>query len=900
MQETQSFRVLGKDNVEEIPCFHVDGQYIVYWEDIEQVFPQIRHVKNGRVTITLARDLNRIRIVPHCIKHHPGVVLDVILSSGDHAHIDSSMATPSLARVDIRDHTPTDTPTIIPPANPPTNTQTDTPTAATTRSQTNTPTENPAGCLINSRAHLHCKGSIIDVLHAHPPLSSSSIGSEASSAVTLTDAVSSLDVAAKTSADSLLTESRQTFQSTVINRLDGLCDQGAKTQRIAQDIWKLQKQMDDRLILIQSRTEAILNQQLELAEYPIPRLFIVLPEELAKYDPGNWFRTKFRLHFICECGKHTETSNSKEPHYLHLAKHEGYLIREPTVFFKKYGPFLMLMLELIKFGTSIAGHVVPALASLKVIELVDSVQRTVETVTAQIDYSLECIDKQLGKAQASYPGDPTDTAFHTAMMHQDLANYLSDVQGLEGAELRQLGSFLTTSKEDNLLGNLYRMTTSDGHVKWVCQDHYRAGYQEAHIQRLREVLKLQRGQFDEQLGRITITLKSSFAATEFFNAFNKARGVVELAVDLTNECSRNDLEGLEDALKRSRVSILRLGLQELRASFGSKLLSATARYNALSRIRQFPNMKIIHFVLPRDAIKTLSFPSKKSSHLCKLYVDMHPRLFGEKELQVLSEELKTDSILTTLNMQGNSISDNGARTLAKALKTNMTLTTLNLQGNSINDSGAQALAKALKTNITLTALNLQGNSINDNGAQALATALKTNRALTTLDLWENSISDNGAQALAEALMANSTLTSLNLCKNSVGNNGVKVLAEALKTNSTLISLDVSVNSISNNGAQALAEALKTNSTLTTLNLQGNSIKDNGAQALAEALKTNLTLTTLDLWGNLINDYGARALAEALKANSTLISLTLWENLFADNGAQALIEALQINVTCKID
>ncbi|KAF9309936.1 hypothetical protein BG003_009137, partial [Podila horticola] len=148
--------------------------------------------------------------------------------------------------------------------------------------------------------------------------------------------------------------------------------QGNVLEQLAIKMISMQQQALDRLALIQSKTEAILTQQLELTECPIPRLFIVLPEEPVKYDPGNWFRTNFRLHFICECGKHTEASNSKVPHHLHLAKHEGYLIREPTEFFKKYGPFLLLMLELIKFGTSIAGHVVPALACLTAVELVDS------------------------------------------------------------------------------------------------------------------------------------------------------------------------------------------------------------------------------------------------------------------------------------------------------------------------------------------------------------------------------------------------------------------------------------------------------------------------------------------------------------------------------------------------
>ncbi|OAQ22151.1 hypothetical protein K457DRAFT_1888919 [Linnemannia elongata AG-77] len=397
------------------------------------------------------------------------------------------------------------------------------------------------------------------------------------------DALSSL-IASKLTPASM---AKSGFERTVIHKLDGLHDQGAMTQQIARKVLELQKQMNDRLILIQSKTEAILTQQLELAEYPIPWLFIVLPEEPAKYDPGNWFRTKFRLHFICECGNHTESNNSKVPHHLHLAKHEGYLVREPTKFFKKYGPFLLLKLELIKFGTSIAGHVVPTLASLKVVELADSVKQSVELVTAKIDYSLECIDNQLAKVQASSPGDFIDTEPRAAMTQQVLAKYLSDVEGLEGVELRQLGSFLKTSEEENLLGNLYRMITSDGHVKWVCYDHYRASYHEKHTQKLRDVVKLAQGEFDEQLGRIEIVLESTFAAAEFYNAVSKAKGVLELIVDLNWECTRNDLEGLENALKQSRVSILRLHLRQYRTSLGTKIVSTSTQYGVFFALEDF-------------------------------------------------------------------------------------------------------------------------------------------------------------------------------------------------------------------------------------------------------------------------------------------------------------------------
>jgi len=57
----------------------------------------------------------------------------------------------------------------------------------------------------------------------------------------------------------------------------------------------------------------------------------------------------------------------------------------------------------------------------------------------------------------------------------------------------------------------------------------------------------------------------------------------------------------------------------------------------------------------------------------------------------------------------------------------------------------------LKTYSTLTTLNLKGNKIGDNGVQTLSEALKTNSTLTTLDVFNNNIGSNGAQALRQCL-----------------------------------------------------------------------------------------------------------------------------------------------------
>ncbi|KAK5809404.1 hypothetical protein F5H01DRAFT_381781 [Linnemannia elongata] len=898
MEETQSFRLIGKMDIVEITASYIGGQNIVYWEDIEQVFPGVKYVRNGKVAVNRLRDSDGIRIVPHRIKHCPGVVLDVVLSTTvEYGSIDSSMATSRLAPINGRAETPTHAPidprhsgaiinefNVNPPASSTTTfAESVSGLAIAAEPFTDLSTAEPRQATMGRASTTHIQSQLSSITAAielarqsGKPLTSEAL----------------LSLIASKFTPALMTKSG--FEKTVIRKLDGLYDQGAMIQHIVREVWELQKQMNDRLILIQRKTEAILTQQLELTEYPIPRLFIVLPEEPAKYDPGNWFRTKFRLHFICECGKHTENNKDKVPHHLHLAKHEGYLIRKPTEFFKKYGPFLLLMLELIKFGTSIAGHVVPTLASLKVVELADSVKQTVEIVTAKIDYSLECIDNQLAKVQASSPGDIIDTEPREAMTQQDLTNYLSDVEGVEGVELRQLGSFLKMSEEENLLGNLYRMTTSEGHVKWVCHHHYRASYQEKYTQKLRDVVKLAQGEFDEQLGRIEIVLRSRLAAAEFYNVVSKAKGVLELIMDWAWECTRSDLEELENALKQSRVSILRLDLRQFRTSLGSKLLSTSTQYDVIFRIRDLPNMKVLHILLSKELVKFLGFPQKMSSRACKMSCELASELIRGKEFVILAEALKTNSTLTTLYLRHSSIGSDGAKTLAEALKTNSALTTFDLYNNSIGDDGAKALAEALKTNSALTTLSLQGNSIGSDGAKALAEALKINSALTTLGLYNNSIGSDGTKALAEALKTNSTLTALDLYNNSIGSDGAKALAEALKVNSALTTLDLYDNLIEDDGAKALAEALKTNSALTTLNLFNNSIGDNGAKALAEALKTNLALITLNLFNNSIGDNGAKALAEALKTNSALTTVDLYNNSIGDDGAKALAEALKIN------
>lgn len=139
------------------------------------------------------------------------------------------------------------------------------------------------------------------------------------------------------------------------------------------------------------------------------------------------------------------------------------------------------------------------------------------------------------------------------------------------------------------------------------------GCQEKYTQKLRNMIKRAQGEFDEQLGRVIITLTSGFAAAEFYNTVSKVKGVLEFIADLRRECTRSDIELLEDTLTNSTISILRLDLQHFRTSFGSKQFSTSAQCEVLMRIIELPCMKMILIALPKEFVELSKFATQNAT-----------------------------------------------------------------------------------------------------------------------------------------------------------------------------------------------------------------------------------------------------------------------------------------------
>ncbi|KAF9986743.1 hypothetical protein BGZ65_006445 [Modicella reniformis] len=253
----------------------------------------------------------------------------------------------------------------------------------------------------------------------------------------------------------------------------------------------LQKQPLNRLAAILSRVQAILTQTYELHEYPIPRLFIVLPKTTGlQNESTNPLSVQFRLYFLCECGSHTISEGSKISPEIHLAKHEGYDLEQPTEFFEKYGPYVLAMMHMIKYGIVTAGLVVLPLSNSRLLD-------------------------GLGTAQ-EYP----------EYLKKNIARLVDNTINL---------------LQDRRIDNEACADLALNHTEFD------------KIERLRDIVEANNGKYVEETGRIEINIGSNIMAKPFYDAMAEAHVVQELAITLKWNATMDDFQDLYNAVTKANI-----------------------------------------------------------------------------------------------------------------------------------------------------------------------------------------------------------------------------------------------------------------------------------------------------------------------------------------------------------
>mmetsp|Transcript_41427 Transcript_41427/g.100070 ORF Transcript_41427/g.100070 Transcript_41427/m.100070 type:complete len:770 (-) Transcript_41427:68-2377(-) len=318
----------------------------------------------------------------------------------------------------------------------------------------------------------------------------------------------------------------------------------------------------------------------------------------------------------------------------------------------------------------------------------------------------------------------------------------------------------------------------------------------------------------------------------------------------------------------------------------------------------------------------------------------------------IHDSLRINTTLDTLCLNRCALQMDDAKLVGNALLDNHTLKTLDLNSNSIEDEGFEKIAAALRmppdSQDALAYLNdaiaemkdlkidyagvekeynqflrqlkqengiveikggLEGFMFNEPGTrikfdqvrkkmddllQELEVAglriadareyyenLKGNRHLTNLDCGANYLFEPSGFEMANTLLWNTTLVSLNLGANSIGEEGIMAIATSLAHHVSLTSLNLEGNIFGAVAGTSLARMLMTNTRLTRCDFADNSIADDGCREFSKMMETNRTLLSLDLSGNLLTAPPARQLVKVIcdhRKQMVLTSLSLLRNV----------------------
>ncbi|KAG0246581.1 hypothetical protein BGX31_000559 [Mortierella sp. GBA43] len=541
-QSSQAFRGSSRAGIIYISTVldNKTGKRIVLWEDIQDVFRDAQYVRNGNAHVSFMRDENFTRIMPLRIAYYPEAVLDVVegpATPTSPSGVATGLSNDRAAMLLERDVVELSISSANIHAHVHTNTNTNVGVQSLVKFTRGMPQESQTSL----RTYSQLYNNYFEAIMAGQQVQADNI----KQSMDVHFVRLQIEMDKNKALQEEMVSMQQRMQQLQQQARDEIIERQREMDKKQDRMIKMQEQTLNRLATIQNKIQALLTQTYELHEYPIPRLFIVLPKVVGLGDRlTNPFANQFRLYFLCECGPHTMPENCKTPHEIHLAKHEGYDLEQPTKFFEKYGKYLLVMMHMVKYGIAVAGMVVPALAGLHIPGGPSQGQQDMNHLKKNMGPLVEDTIKYLQEIQQNMETN-------TELMKEETE--FDKIEALEGADLRQLESYLKIKDQGRVLGSLYRIVTQEGHVKWVCFDHYKANYQESAMEQLLNVVAVNNGQFIRELGKIKFETDSNVLAKQLYDALIKTRGIQELEITLGWGPTMDELQALASAVTRAGV-----------------------------------------------------------------------------------------------------------------------------------------------------------------------------------------------------------------------------------------------------------------------------------------------------------------------------------------------------------
>ena len=513
----------------------------------------------------------------------------------------------------------------------------------------------------------------------------------------------------------------------------------------------------------------VMTQMYELHEYTTPRYFFILPathyETTLINNVTKLFQLHYKLYFLCEC--------SRNPKKMHVAPHEGYSIIGTKDFILRYGPYLRTTLNIVQVLLSVGGTVIPAIGS------------AAPVVGNALPSSLEPENFEKLKQQLQLVN-------HVITIHDDNeedadSSYFEPKRApLQGPDLREVETYLELSDNKRSLGNLYRTITDDGHVRWVCLEHYHENKWKMKMSEYISQLEAMGGKFDEEkreviVSQVNLNDKNVKLLCE---ALTKGFSIVKL---IFRDCSfsEDDLDKLLDVvINRSSIHYLTMIDVHIRNFCGS------IKYNCHWMDTEFNNhlMKVRFYDSNLDAhIPMLTRLLLQNKIRRKLDLSTCDIVGHEGDLRKC---LESSGIVTGLTMEYS----NNINLLDALYKLKQdALHELKLYNSVLEHSTLSLLCEILKKNTTLVVIDLMDRTKfeDENFVPNLLNILRGHKSIKYLHLYIENIrpSHSKETCLIYSLRNDKFISHLCISESIISRELTDAFVYASKERRTLIHLE---------------------------------------------------------------------------------------------------------------
>ncbi|KAG9068310.1 hypothetical protein KI688_010576 [Linnemannia hyalina] len=285
----------------------------------------------------------------------------------------------------------------------------------------------------------------------------------------------------------------------------------------------------------------------QLQDASNPRPFIVLS---TRDGSTNELLDQFRLYYL----------------YCRLA----------GVFLEKYGVYMLALLQMVKFGVSAGGVVVPRLLQFRAIQ--EGGHEEEESFEERVDFAISRMHKVQQEQQQRQDFDSA-----RAMTFS--------LTSLQWEMIDELGSFLedhdydgADSNSSSTPGDLYKATSAkEGHVRWMCSIHYNELYPEVTRRPVLEAIQDNNGSFNERKGTAKVRIANAARGADFCWALLSTPFLQHIYIFLNWIATAADLKELVFAILQSNLQQIELSVQ---ADSSATLQGQPTLHNRTQTIQQ--------------------------------------------------------------------------------------------------------------------------------------------------------------------------------------------------------------------------------------------------------------------------------------------------------------------------